>query len=151
MDPNVEIFPVSAMKIKLIDGAKRNEFHRNSSPTLNVDNDSSKMSLCSKQETGRHGKLLNSKLLTSSAHSVHSVHSAAQETSSTPTIETQASPRLTNPQPRRSNAPPAQSDASAKSRQTAQPPKPNPWDAARSKAGSDKPQAWTPRAVRRGA
>ena len=83
--------------------------------------------------------------------SAHPAHPIAQETSSTPSIEIQASPRLINPQPRRSNAPPTQSDASTESRQTAQPPKPDPWEAARSKAGSDEPQAWTPRAVRRGA
>ena len=58
--------------------------------------------------------------------SAHPAHPIAQETSSTPSIEIQASPRLINPQPRRSNAPPTQSDASTESRQTAQPPKPNP-------------------------
>lgn len=66
-------------------------------------------------------------------------------------VDTQVSPQLANPQPRRVDATPQQSESSASSPRSTLPPKPDPWEAARSKATSDEPQAWAPRAVRRGA
>ncbi|KAK7676775.1 hypothetical protein QCA50_020243 [Cerrena zonata] len=63
----------------------------------------------------------------------------------------QASPQLANPQPRHADISPHQPAKSAGSSPSTQPPKPDPWEAARSKASSDEPQAWSPRAVRRGA